>query len=453
MEQKNEIRISQCMIVKNEEKNIKRALSWGKEIMSEQIVVDTGSTDRTVEIAKEMGAQVYYFEWINDFAAAKNYAIEKATGQWIAFLDADEYMTKEDAETIKEHILEYMAEDMGENQPNAITCKLVDLDGENKVFNIASQNRFFKNNGIRYKGKVHEAISKAGGLYIKELDDVKIFHTGYQKDAIISQKKGKRNVELIENELKENPDSFLMKSYLVDSLLLYITEAKNSGDTNLAKELKDKTDKLALECMENLNKDWDYQRKTALAKVYFVNVLSGEDKDIEEKMAWGYEECQKVMPENGDIEYFIGTRYYNMKNYDNTVVYFERALRKLKKAGIDDVYNNGHLKTSLDTVYFILAIIYLNENILSQALKYLVLAIQMDKFNVEKVMILIQVVKEMNGAQLESELDGIFQKIYDDTKTKDKVFVYSLAKKLGMVTIEKNIEKKFTKIDREIAGI
>ena len=63
--------ISQCMIVKNEEKNIRRALSWGKDIMCEQIVVDTGSSDRTVEIAREMGAKIFFFPWINDFAAAK----------------------------------------------------------------------------------------------------------------------------------------------------------------------------------------------------------------------------------------------------------------------------------------------------------------------------------------------------------------------------------------------
>ena len=89
-------RISQCMIVKNEEENMERALSWGKGIVSEQIVVDTGSTDRTVEIAERMGAKVYHFEWINDFSAAKNYAISKAKYEWIAFLDADEYFLEKD---------------------------------------------------------------------------------------------------------------------------------------------------------------------------------------------------------------------------------------------------------------------------------------------------------------------------------------------------------------------
>ena len=66
------VRLSQCMIVKNEEQNIRRALLWGKGRVCEQIVVDTGSTDRTVDIAREMGARVYHFEWCGDFSAAKN---------------------------------------------------------------------------------------------------------------------------------------------------------------------------------------------------------------------------------------------------------------------------------------------------------------------------------------------------------------------------------------------
>ena len=78
---KNGVRLSQCMIVKNEEKNIRQALSWAKEIAFEQIVVDTGSTDRTAKIAEELGASVYHFRWIDDFAAAKNYAISQAKGE------------------------------------------------------------------------------------------------------------------------------------------------------------------------------------------------------------------------------------------------------------------------------------------------------------------------------------------------------------------------------------
>ena len=94
------LRLSQCMIVKNEEKNIRRALSWGRDIMWEQIVVDTGSTDRTAQIAQEMGAKLFRFDWIDDFAAAKNHAIRQAGGDWIVFLDADEYLSPEDTEKL-----------------------------------------------------------------------------------------------------------------------------------------------------------------------------------------------------------------------------------------------------------------------------------------------------------------------------------------------------------------
>lgn len=65
------MRLSQCMIVKNEERNIERALRWGKGVVWEQIVVDTGSTDRTVELAEKMGAKVFYFEWQDDFRLPK----------------------------------------------------------------------------------------------------------------------------------------------------------------------------------------------------------------------------------------------------------------------------------------------------------------------------------------------------------------------------------------------
>ena len=123
------VRISQCMIVKNEENNIERALSWGKEIMWEQIVVDTGSTDRTVEAAKKLGAEVCFFPWIDDFAAAKNFAIERCSGQWIALLDADEYMAAEDLEKLVRII-----EDLERRGLDGLSTGWQQLDDEGRIF-------------------------------------------------------------------------------------------------------------------------------------------------------------------------------------------------------------------------------------------------------------------------------------------------------------------------------
>ena len=86
-------RLSVCMIVKNEERFLGQCLASVKDIADELIVIDTGSTDRTVEIAREHGAQVGNFEWCNDFAAARNASIAPATGDWILFLDADEELS------------------------------------------------------------------------------------------------------------------------------------------------------------------------------------------------------------------------------------------------------------------------------------------------------------------------------------------------------------------------
>ena len=85
------IKISACVIVKNEAENLPLWLEKMSQLADEMIVVDTGSEDNTKELAVAAGAQVYDYQWQDDFAAAKNYAISKAKGDWILFLDADEY--------------------------------------------------------------------------------------------------------------------------------------------------------------------------------------------------------------------------------------------------------------------------------------------------------------------------------------------------------------------------
>src|SRR5438309_3283180 len=84
------VRLSLCMIVKNEERFIQDCLESAREAVDEMVVVDTGSTDRTVELAEQAGAQVSHFQWCNDFAAARNASIERAKGAWVLWLDADE---------------------------------------------------------------------------------------------------------------------------------------------------------------------------------------------------------------------------------------------------------------------------------------------------------------------------------------------------------------------------
>ncbi len=93
--------VSLCMIVKNEEENLDRCLSSARDVVDEIIVVDTGSTDRTVEIANAYNARIYYHEWQDDFSLARNISLSHATRDWILHLDADEELETESCHRLK----------------------------------------------------------------------------------------------------------------------------------------------------------------------------------------------------------------------------------------------------------------------------------------------------------------------------------------------------------------
>jgi len=187
------IRLSQCMIVKNEEKNVKRALSWAKGIAFEQIVVDTGSTDRTVEIAEHMGAKIFHFTWIDDFSAAKNYAIEKASGDWIAFLDADEYISAKHARLIIPLIEKCI--NLYGNNVVALTSQWAQLKDDGNISQIDRQQRIFINHPeVRYERPIHETLRIPSGTFPVPENDIIIMHTGYSHGAYADTRKIERNI-------------------------------------------------------------------------------------------------------------------------------------------------------------------------------------------------------------------------------------------------------------------
>ena len=100
------MKISLCIICKDEEKKIARCINSVKEKVDEIVVVDTGSTDNTINIVKELGAKVFEIPWENDFAKARNYAISKCKGNWIVFLDADEYLLGSCLNNLRPYIIQ-----------------------------------------------------------------------------------------------------------------------------------------------------------------------------------------------------------------------------------------------------------------------------------------------------------------------------------------------------------
>ncbi len=199
--------ISLCMIVKNEEEFLDGCLASVQGIVNEIIIVDTGSTDKTIEIAKEFNAKIYHFEWIDDFAAARNEALKHATCDWILYLDADERLILHDRSYIFK-IINSLPNNIG-----AILCILESLhsksDGSSEMHRGAYP-RLFRNYGypkIRFVGKIHEQITPSIQELGKEFVDSEIIieHLGYNRNNEIIAKKVKRNFDLLLQLVQEEP--------------------------------------------------------------------------------------------------------------------------------------------------------------------------------------------------------------------------------------------------------
>ena len=223
------------MIVKNEEKVLRRCLDSLKPLMEqiscELIIADTGSTDSTVEIAKEYTDNVFHFEWINDFAAARNSTLEKAKGQWYMFIDADEYLDEDIGEMVhffkipelrsKYKTLEIMLRSYGDD------AKTDYVDGCLVRFQRIDD----PNDPIYFVGSVHEGMWIRYPLgYFSTI----IHHTGYvyssQKQM---QNKKERNLALMREEYKNNPNDLRMLSHLLDGCNAYPLEMEKYIDEAL----------------------------------------------------------------------------------------------------------------------------------------------------------------------------------------------------------------------------
>lgn len=183
--------ISLVMIVKNEENHVRKCLLSVKESVDELIVVDTGSTDQTKQIAVECGAKVYDFAWTDSFAEARNFALEQASGDWMLVLDADEYLETGSAELIKE----FVAGPLAIGRVNIIS-KYLD-NGEVRYASSPISRLFPK--GVTYKGDIHEQVVSD---LPHRLTPITVHHDGYYQTN-----KTERNIPLLQKGLQKDQNN------------------------------------------------------------------------------------------------------------------------------------------------------------------------------------------------------------------------------------------------------
>jgi glycosyltransferases involved in cell wall biogenesis len=419
------MKISQAMIVKNEEKNIAKALSWGKAIVAEQIVVDTGSTDRTVEIAEKMGAKVVFFPWQDDFAEAKNFAISQCQYPWIALLDADEYFDEKDAKKLPE-ILKKVDR---ESHLGGILTAWLHLNKEGRIGEGGSIIRLFRNRkDIRYRRAIHEQLKYENGdpfLVYDCTDSLSIFHTGYMDLKNTEKMRSDRNLLLIEKELSKNPEDFEMMVYLGNEYLL----------RNQFREAKRQYEKFLSYLPKN------YSLYHSLIASGMVNHLHALEKlETEEKKDYSAEafqvvrEATKLLPEDGDFAFTLGKYLYGKERYQEAISYLQEALQKIEQYGAAN--QSQSLLGGLVYCYKILAFACLKEKDLQGAVRYSMAVLQGNPNDWESLRTLLYALWE--GQTKPEEIVGFLSRFY----RQDYSLLLAVAKEIGYESLLQYLVKQ-----------
>ncbi len=428
-------RISQCLIVRNEEDNIERALSWGKGLVSERVVVDTGSTDRTMEIARQMGAIVYEFPWIDDFSAAKNFAISKARYEWVAFLDADEYLAPGDRGKVRDYV-----ETLQDTGAESLLTSLVNLDNEGNVMSVGTQSRIFKRH-LRYEGRVHERLTSTRNRLLQIADvtgDVTIYHTGY--GAREESGKSGRNLRLILLELEERPDSYEMWGYLGQE---YMARADwSAAGTALRK---------AVSLIPEKGKGvYDITLSVTCLRLLDTLIHQGAK---EEDLMEVYRRAMEWWPEEADYDYLLARRFCVLGDWEKGERHLRRGLELLETYGT--VCKSMLLAGEIRQAYELLAVCCHNRGNLREAVRYSALLLREDSYLMSTLTLMLRTFSKdeevmSKGIEGARQVVCLLEDFYDLTSLKDRLFVLRAAMETGCQELIGAVRERFGSEELEV---
>lgn len=211
--------LSVCIIAKNEETHIEECLKRLSPYGFEIVLTDTGSTDRTLAVAEKYTDRIFHFDWCNDFSAARNFCMEKASHNWILSLDCDEYLETIDLSALKSCM------DQHPDAAGRILLRSRFTKNGQTTFEQIRLSRLADRRYFHFNGAVHEQLeyrtntvpadmssAQASETYAKKVYDapVTILHVGYDLSEDAMQEKCRRNIALLEAELAaEGPDPYL----------------------------------------------------------------------------------------------------------------------------------------------------------------------------------------------------------------------------------------------------
>jgi len=437
------VRLSQCMIVKNEEKNIEKALGWAKGIAYEQIVVDTGSTDHTVELAEKMGAKVYHFEWINDFAAAKNFAIEQAQGNWIAFLDADEYLSPGDANNLVSLLRKINSETELREKYYAIISPLAQLDDQGKPFSIDTQIRTFRNlQSLRYVGAIHEILSLKKENLLRA-ENITVMHTGYAKAVYDETDKADRNINLLRAEIAKKPDDLNLKVYLADSLDAKAKSEYRDGEAIVGSaELEAEAEVLYAEVADSDGQIFYELKRRAHILTIDKSILAGKPVHECERLCL---RALKIFPEDLDFEYYLARTINGKGDYRAAWELLLKCEHKLINGSDDLEATLVAVKPRLLFFEMVTAANGLGD--VAGIVKYATMVLMDEKALPE--ILKPYIVTLLENDTTEDEVVSLLSRIYDLSDPKDIVFIARAAKDCGAIDLARRVAGMATQLIKQ----
>ncbi|SHK30653.1 glycosyltransferase [Desulforamulus aeronauticus] len=395
------MRLSACSIVKNEAKNIARSIESYKDVVDEIIIVDTGSTDNTVEICQSLGAKVLHFEWINDFAAAKNYALQHAQGEWILFLDADEWFVPK---LNDDRIFKVL--DKVEKLPDVVAIKTTLCNIDETTGFISTKNscaRILKNgSGVHYVGKIHEDIRRNGQpVHTATLEELEIYHCGYAQGRVVG--KSHRNLEILYD---------IYRTGKADTATYFYLCRENALINNYSEALK---------FYELFFRQKNCEQVILSANI-FVSIYehgidikqNNMDRFTFQDILTDIESAIEKYPDIPSHYHLKALHYYNFGfDFDQALELFEKAISLHKE--YKGPYINSFAK-SLPEAYWYMAQIYRAKHKQDKAFDYLVLSLQEKPLQDGSFQELLQLIRNQSDEDVILFLNSLY-----DSKNRDHV--------------------------------
>jgi glycosyltransferase involved in cell wall biosynthesis/cytochrome c-type biogenesis protein CcmH/NrfG len=279
-------RLSLCMIVRDEAENLADCLTCVRDIVDEMIIVDTGSVDGTPEIARNLGARVFFFPWCDDFSAARNESIRHSTGDYILWLDADDRFDEDNRSKFK-----LLKDSLPPERNQAFQFILSNRQNGREMDRCRQMRLFPRLEGVVFEGRIHEQVTYS--LHRKGIQtagtDIRVDHMGYP-DLEGLRGKAQRNVRLMRLEAAERPENWANRFHLACALVL-LGDIEEAYRENLwvVKESR---------CPAE-SPEWHYN-----AILHLSRLCQGRGK-VEEALAW-LDRAEDLRPRDGFLAFSRG---------------------------------------------------------------------------------------------------------------------------------------------------